>query len=327
MGLATATNIEGPWTDAGEVTRVNYPIDPNVSWGPNNTLYIEWGSWTGGGINMHVLNPSTGKLSTTDHNLWHIANGIENATIAFNSPYYYLFGSRGSCCSGVNSTYYTVVARSTSITGPYLDKNGVNINSGGGTTILTGSSPKIAAGGGDAFDDGSTKRLAYHYYDANNNGRETLDIRTMTFSNGWPVLSAPLSSSSPTATPTRTLGASATLTSTRTLTPGAGPTATPTRTLGASATRTPTPGSSGSTCSPVTASIAAPFTFDGAGTFCWQSGNLGAYINSWNAASVTVNGLDVTNIYVATGGLPARVNGFWYVSYTSNVAWGHFEAR
>ena len=88
MGLATATNIEGPWKDQGEVTNVNYPIDPNVVWGPNNIPYITWGSWTGNGINMHVLDAATGKLSTTDNNLWHIGNGLENSTITSNNGYY-----------------------------------------------------------------------------------------------------------------------------------------------------------------------------------------------------------------------------------------------
>lgn len=195
MGLATATSIEGPWTDQGMVTDVNYPIDPNVDWGPDGRLYVSWGSWTGSGTYMHVLDQSTGKLSTTDNNLWHIAVGIENPTIILNGGYYYLFGSKGTCCSGVNSTYYTVVGRSTGITGPYLDQNGVDMASGGGTTVLAGAYPKVAAGGADAYDDGTSKFLAYHYYDGNNNGQETLDIRQVTFSGGWPVLAAPLGSS------------------------------------------------------------------------------------------------------------------------------------
>ncbi|MDT0484384.1 RICIN domain-containing protein [Streptomyces doebereineriae] len=194
MGLATATNIEGPWTDQGMVTDVNYPIDPNVDWGPDGRLYISWGSWTGSGTYMHVLDQSTGKLSTTDNNLWHIAVGIENPTIILNGGYYYLFGSKGTCCSGVNSTYYTVVGRSTSITGPYLDQNGVDMAAGGGTPVLAGAYPKVAAGGADAYDDGTSKYLAYHYYDGNNNGQETLDIRQVTFAAGWPVLAAPLGS-------------------------------------------------------------------------------------------------------------------------------------
>ena len=146
----------------------------------------------------------------------------------------------------------------------------------------------------------------------------------------------------PTATVTRTLTLG--LTSTRTNTP-TGPTATftrtPTRTntpVGPTATftrtntpvalsPTPTSGGAGTTCSPVSSTITAPFTFDGAGTFCWQSANLGAYINSWNNVSVTLNGVNVTNLYVASGSYPAKIGGFWYVSYISTVAWGHFEAK
>jgi hypothetical protein len=77
----------------------------------------------------------------------------------------------------------------------------------------------------------------------------------------------------------------------------------------------------------VTATITAPFTQDGAGAFCWQSSNLGAYINSWNLVSLTVNGVNATNLYVAVGSLPAKINGYWYVSYNSTVSWGHFEAK
>lgn len=193
MGLMTATNIEGPWMDQGMVTNVNYPIDPTVDWGPDGRLYVTWGSF--GGIYMHVLDTTTGKLSTTDHNLWNLATGMEGTSIVLNGGYYYLFGSKGSCCSGTSSTYYTAVGRSTSITGPYLDQNGTALTSSGGTAVLTGPNPKVAAGGGDFYDDGSNKYFAYHYYDANNAGRETLDIRQTTFSGGWPLLGAPLGTS------------------------------------------------------------------------------------------------------------------------------------
>ncbi|MGC1378926.1 MAG: arabinofuranosidase catalytic domain-containing protein [Anaerolineales bacterium] len=128
---------------------------------------------------------------------------------------------------------------------------------------------------------------------------------------------------SPTATPTRTTSPNApTATRTRTPTPGAsltpgGPT--PTR------TNTPTPGSG--SCSPVSSTITAPFTYDVAGTFCWQSSNLGSYITSWNLTSLTVNGVNETNLYVASGSYPAKINGYWYVSYSSAVSYGHFEAK
>ena len=141
----------------------------------------------------------------------------------------------------------------------------------------------------------------------------------------------PAISNTPTRTMTRTLTPAVsntpTRTPTRTLTPAISNT--PTQTVGASPTRTSTitPTSGVGACSPVTSTITAPFTFDGAGTLCWQSSNLGAYINSWNTTSVSVNGVNVTNIWVGAGSLPAKVNGFWYVSYNSSVAWGHFEAK
>jgi aryl-phospho-beta-D-glucosidase BglC (GH1 family) len=127
-----------------------------------------------------------------------------------------------------------------------------------------------------------------------------------------------------TATPSRTR------TPTRTNTP-IGPTRTPTRTntpVGPTRTptRTPTPGS-GSTCSPVTTTITAPFTFDGAGTFCWQIVSIPNFINSWNLASLTINGVNYTNTYAVPGSLPPKINGFWYVSYRGNYAWSHFEAK
>ncbi len=130
----------------------------------------------------------------------------------------------------------------------------------------------------------------------------------------------------PTNTPTRTpTGIVPTNTPTRTPT-GFVPTNTPTRTSTTGPTPTPTP-TTGGACSPVTSTITAPFTFDGAGTFCWQSSNLGTFINSWNTTSVTLNGVNVTNVYVAASSYPAKINGYWYVSYNSTVAWGHFEAK
>jgi beta-xylosidase len=79
------------------------------------------------------------------------------------------------------------------------------------------------------------------------------------------------------------------------------------------------------TCSP-TATITAPFSYDGAGTFCWQASDLGAYINSWNLTSLTVNGVSFTNIYATSSSLPPKINGYWYVSYSAQYAWSHFEA-
>ncbi len=141
------------------------------------------------------------------------------------------------------------------------------------------------------------------------------------------VTATPTRTGTPTATPTKTNTPTPTATgSTPTFTPTSTKTSTPTPTKTNTPTPTPTSGS-GSTCSPVTADIAAPFTHDGAGTFCWRASNLGSYINSWNMASLTVNGVDFTNKWSSTTNLPPKINGFWYVSYTGNFPWSHFEAK
>ena len=124
----------------------------------------------------------------------------------------------------------------------------------------------------------------------------------------------------PTVTPTAGLP---TKTPTRTKTPTAGaPTPTPTR----SATPTTAPTGAPGTCSPVTASITIPFTFDGAGTLCWKASSLGSFINSWNTTSVTLNGVNVTNIWMGSGSYPAKIGGFYYISYNGG-SFGHFESK
>ncbi|KAB8142831.1 family 43 glycosylhydrolase [Chloroflexia bacterium SDU3-3] len=200
IGLATATNIEGPWTDQGQVLKStssnNYnAIDPEVAWTiTNNARAEQWlvfGSFWDG-IKMRRLDAATGKLSTSNTTLYSLASrgggAIEAASIAWRNGYYYLFVSFDTCCQGTSSTYRTMVGRSTSITGPYVDQAGTSMLNGGGTQILASSSPYIGQGGGDVVLDGSTYRFAHHYYDANDGGAPKLAVRNLTWtSDGWPI--------------------------------------------------------------------------------------------------------------------------------------------
>jgi PKD repeat protein len=157
--------------------------------------------------------------------------------------------------------------------------------------------------------------------ETNNTTRSAIPVFTPTLASGatrvyckTPTPGTPVA----TFTPTRTLTRTPTITATGT---GRSPTPPP-----PSHTPTASP-TSGGLCSPVTSTITAPFTWDGAGTYCWQSSNLGSYINNWNNASVMLNSLNITNLYVPASSYPAKIGGFWYVSYNSSVAWGHFEAK
>ncbi|MGC1374576.1 MAG: glycoside hydrolase family 30 beta sandwich domain-containing protein, partial [Anaerolineales bacterium] len=205
--------------------------------------------------------------------------------------------------SGQNAVV-VVVNRNTSAQSATLSINGGTVSS---LTKYTTSGSKSVANDGTVSSSGGSFTL----------NLDASSVTTFVGAIGGAVITptptrtnTPTTPTGPTATPTRTptIGAS--------LTPG-GPT--PTRTI------TPTPGSG--SCSPVTSTITAPFTYDGAGTFCWQSTNLGSYINSWNTVSVSVNGVNETNLYVASGSYPAKIGGYWYVSYNSTVSYGHFEAK
>jgi len=198
IGLATATNIEGPWTDQGQVIKStssnNYNcIDPEIAWTITNNAraagWLVFGSFWDG-IKMRQINTSTGKLSTTQTTLYSLASrgggAIEAASIAWRNGYYYLFVSFDKCCNGSSSTYRIMVGRSTSITGPYVDKSGTKMLDGGGTQLLAKSSNMVGPGGEDVYLDGSTYRMVYHYYDSNDSGNFKMAIRNLNWSSDWP---------------------------------------------------------------------------------------------------------------------------------------------
>ena len=205
----------------------------------------------------------------------------------------------------------------------------------------TGFNTATDTGDGVHPNDLGNQKISDKWYPAlsalltSSSGATSTVTRTPTITNTPLITNSPTGTMTPTRTPTitntltKTLTPviSATITKTLTRTPTSGISGTPTRTF----TPTPTLGASptatvGTTCTP-TSTITTPFAFDGAGTFCWQASSLASFVNSWNTTSVTINGVNATNIYIASGSYPAKIGGFYYVSYNSSVAWGHFEAK
>src|SRR5688572_19191297 len=181
IGLATASNLAGPWTDQGLVVAGNNAIDPAPLIDGGNQ-WLTWGNWQTG-IDLLQLNTSSGKpLNSTR---WDLVPGqVEAPYLHRDGSFYYLFFQRGLCCNGLNSTYYTVVGRSSSVTGPYVDKNGVSVLNGGGSVFLPNRDGRFVGPGHVGHNEG---RLTYHFYDGNDNGAPKLRVTTMSFSNGWPV--------------------------------------------------------------------------------------------------------------------------------------------
>lgn len=71
-------------------------------------------------------------------------------------------------------------------------------------------------------------------------------------------------------------------------------------------------------------SVSLPFSYDGPGEYCWFISEDIANINSWALNLLEINGVDYTNKW--SNALPAKVDGGYYVHYSGNYGWSHFEA-
>jgi arabinan endo-1,5-alpha-L-arabinosidase len=163
-------------------------IDPDLVVDQQGRWFLSFGSfWSG--LKLIAINPSTGLRSGSS--ITSIATrsaGIEAPDIYYRGGYYYLFASFDACCKGAASTYRIAVGRSTSVTGPYVDRNGTAMTGGGGTQILAGHGSIHGPGHSATLTDGDGTILFYHYYtDA---GDSRLGINRLTWdSAGWPVVS------------------------------------------------------------------------------------------------------------------------------------------
>ncbi len=144
--------------------------------------------------NFHPLsNPQSNGSWKRHAGVTKIAGGaFEGAMIYKHGTYYYLFASTGSCCNGENSTYQTVVGRSTSLKGPYKSKSGGDMVSDNYTIIISGDSRWKGPGHNSEIitDDEGQTWLLYHSYDKNNGykGRVMLLDKITWDKSGWPVI-------------------------------------------------------------------------------------------------------------------------------------------
>ncbi len=197
IGVATSTTPQsGNWADYGIVVSSSSStaynaIDPGITQDASGNWWMSFGSWSDG-IYLMQIDPGTGKQLSSNKTIYHLAqrsNGLEGSYIYSSGGYYYLFASIDNCCEGASSTYHVIVGRSSSITGPYLDRGGLNMLSGGGTIVLSAHSNIDGPGGQGVMNDTDGAIFYYHYYDGNNNGTPTLGINLMSFtSDGWPYL-------------------------------------------------------------------------------------------------------------------------------------------
>lgn len=214
IGVATNTTLDPKkatykWTDHGKLIE-SVPgrdlwnaIDPNLAWDDQHQPWLTFGSFWGG-IKLVKLNSDL--ISLANSQAWYTiakrnrnyntadANGgdaaIEAPFIFKKNNYYYLFVSFDFCCKGVNSNYKIMVGRSEKIEGPYIDKDGIRMEDGGGTLLLQGNNAWPGVGHNAVYTLDGTDYLIFHGYDAADDGKPKLKILALQWSsNGWPQAS------------------------------------------------------------------------------------------------------------------------------------------
>ena len=208
IGMATAPTPLGPWTDSGgpvvgprRVAENNYlwTFDPDVVRDVDGREHIFYGSYYGG-IFEQTLDRS-GRHALGDEKRIAIDNKFEGTYIKRKGGYWYLFASTANCCAGPTTGYSVEVARSRSLTGPYVDKDGLRIDVGGntgGTPVLYQNGNRWIGTGHNsmATDDLGQDWIFYHAIDRNNpylTGTDGINRRPMLedrvdWVNGWPVV-------------------------------------------------------------------------------------------------------------------------------------------
>jgi arabinan endo-1,5-alpha-L-arabinosidase len=182
IGVATSSTPYGPWIHYGKLFNsleigVTNSIDPYVFY-DDDILYMAWGSF-GGLITLVELEDDgltlKGGLETQYEEKVAIAgyelNESKNYEAVFilkHDGYYYMFLSTGTCCSGAQSTYHVVVAKSETLKGPYLDSKGRGMfgPSRGDYVVVPTSTGVMGVGHMSLIEDDADELwMIYHGYD------------------------------------------------------------------------------------------------------------------------------------------------------------------
>lgn len=212
IGVATAPTPTGPWTDAGAPVVDPRPggsgtpddflwtYDPTHVVGPDGTEHLFYGSYYGG-LWVTELD-GTGTRAVGEPVQVAVDNKFEGAYVVQRGGYWFLFASRANCCAGPTTGYSVQVGRSASITGPYVDRDGVPLlaSRAGGTPVLAPNGNAWVGTGHNAVvtDLAGRDWIVYHAIDREQpylDGTDGINRRPMLLDrldwvDGWPVVRA-----------------------------------------------------------------------------------------------------------------------------------------
>ena len=221
IGLATNTTLDPSdpafkWVDHGKVIQsipgvTNWnAIDPNLITDDAGTPYLVFGSFWDG-LKLVKLTPDRTQVAESLDRLPTLAtrkkrpdaenppavdgnpvdaggNAIEAPFIFKHADYYYLFASIDYCCKGPRSDYKMIIGRAKTLAGPYVDKQDMRLDHGGGTILLAGDRNWYGVGHNAVATFDGTDYLVFHGYDATDpRGRSKLRIERLSWDDaGWP---------------------------------------------------------------------------------------------------------------------------------------------
>ncbi len=181
------------WSEAVEVCHSDGmedqdAIDPGILMDPTTgRLWVSYGTYFGT-IRLIELDPKTG-FRVSGNKEKDIAIDCEATDLIYRDGWYYLLGTHGTCCDGVNSTYNIVVGRSKSVQGPYIDNVGRDMYHGGGKMVIAAGDRVTGPGhfGRTIIDEGVEIMSCHYEADFDQGGRSVLGLRPLLWRNGWPV--------------------------------------------------------------------------------------------------------------------------------------------
>ena len=190
IGCAVSDRPEGPFKDCGMMFRSNgikvqNSIDPFYI-EDNGHKYLFWGSFRG--IYAIELSEDGLSLKSGSSPVQIAGTAYEGTYIHKRGGYYYMFASIGSCCEGLKSTYTTVVGRSTSLFGPYLDKKGQSMMDNYHEILIHKNDSFVGTGHNSEIvsDNAGTDWLFYHAVSVANPDGRVLMLDKIDWIDGWP---------------------------------------------------------------------------------------------------------------------------------------------
>ena len=161
-------------------------IDVGFLMDPSGRLFCTYGTYFGN-IRMVELDPATGGRLPGNRAV-DVAIDCEASTMMYRDGWYYLLGTHGTCCDGVNSTYNIVCGRSRSPFGPFLDNVGRDMRKGGGKMVVAAEERRFGAGHfGRFIVEPGVEKMSFHFEaDLDRSGRSVLAVRPILWKDGWP---------------------------------------------------------------------------------------------------------------------------------------------